>query len=79
MFLMEYLYTKRKGLPDYSKKVTCNILHAYIHAHIQIIIDEYPGDGAKAISRLQSQCVNMKFDDKRIYKRLFNKLIHTGG
>ena len=31
------------------KKVTWNILHAYIDAHSQILIDECPGDGVHAI------------------------------
>ena len=34
---------------DYDKKATWNILHAYIDAHSQKIIDKYPGDGVHAI------------------------------
>ena len=65
-------------MPYYAKKATCKIEYAYIDAHSQILIDEYPGDGVQAISRLQSQCANMKFSDQSRYNRLFNQVIHKG-
>ena len=49
MFLMDYTPIRGKGLPDYAKKATWNLLHAYKDAHVQIIFDEFPGDGVKSI------------------------------
>ena len=49
MFLMDYTSISTKALPDYAKKDTWNLLHAYLDAHSQILIDEYPGDGVQAI------------------------------
>ena len=46
MLLMDYPSTREEELPDYAKKATWNLFHAYIDAHSQIWIDEYPGDGA---------------------------------
>ena len=40
---MYYPYIREEYLPDYDKKATWNILHAYIYAHSQILIYEYPG------------------------------------
>ena len=54
---MVYPSIRGEDLPDYSKNVTWNLLHAYIDAHSQILIDEYPGDVVQATSRLKP---NMK-------------------
>ena len=40
MLLMDYPYIRGEDLPYYFKKVTWNILHAYIDAHIQVSIYE---------------------------------------
>ena len=53
MFLIDYPSIRGEDLPDYAKKATWNILHTYIYAHNQILIDEYSGDGVHAISRLK--------------------------
>ena len=52
---MEYPSIRGEYFPDFDKNFTWNILHAYIDAHSQILIDEYPGGGVHAISRLKYQ------------------------
>ena len=64
---------------NYAKKATWNLLHAYIYAHSQILIDEFPVDGVQNILIFQSQCVHMTFSDKNIYKRMFKQVVHKGG
>ena len=53
MMLMEYQSIIGEDWTVYSKQNTLNLLHAYIDAHIQRLIDEYPGDSVQAITRLQ--------------------------
>ena len=62
MLLMDYSSIGGGNWLDYAKKATWNLLHAYVDAHSQIWIDEYPGCGVQAISKLQSQRVHMTFD-----------------
>ena len=50
-----------------------NLLHTYMDANSQILIDEYTGDGAKAISRLKYECANMTFSEKSDIIDCFNK------
>ena len=61
MFLVNYPSIRGEYLPDYSKKFTWNLLHAYINVHSQILIDEYPVDGVQSTSRLKPQYANMNF------------------
>ena len=61
MFLMDYPSIRGENFPDYAKQVTCDLLHAYIDAHRQRLIDEYQGDGVQAITIFKSQCENMAF------------------
>ena len=79
MFVMEYPYIEGEGMPDYRKQATWNLLHEYIYAHRQILIYEYPGDVAEAITRLKYQCANMTFAGKSIYNRQFHQVVHKGG
>ena len=79
MLLMYYPYIGGEYLPYYTKKVTWNLLRAYIYANTQILIDEYPEDGVQAISRLKSKCANMNFSNQSRYNRLFQQVIHKGG
>ena len=79
MLLKEYPSIRGEYLSGYDKKATWNLFHAYIYAHSQILIFEYPGDGVQAISRLQYKCENMTFDDQRRYNRLFQKATHKVG
>ena len=78
MLLIDYPYIRGEYLPDHAKNSTWNLLRAYIDAHIQILIDEYPGDGVQAISIFQSQCSNITFSDHRIYNRLFQQVMYKG-
>ena len=52
MLLMDYPYIKGGYLSDYYKNATWKLLHAYIYAHRQKLIDELSGDVVQAISRL---------------------------
>ena len=51
MLLMDYPSIRGEYSPDYSEKATWNLLHSYIDANSQRLIDEYPGDGVQAITR----------------------------
>ena len=54
-------------------------MHAYIDSHSQILIDDFPVYGLQAISRFQSQCANINFDEKRKYNRMFQQVVYKGG
>ena len=56
-----------------------NILHENIDVHSRRLIAEFPGDGVKYISKLQSHCTNMTFTDKIRYDRFFQQVTHKGG
>ena len=58
------------------KKATWNLLHAYIDANSQILIDEYPGDILQAKSKLKYQCASIIFVEQIRYNRLFQQVIH---
>ena len=47
--------------------------------HIPISIDECPGDGVQAFSRLLYQYANMIFPDKSTFNRLFQKVGYKEG
>ena len=79
MLIMDHQQIRGEELPSHAYNSTCNLLHAYIYAHIQRLIDEYPGYGVQATTRLKSQCANMTFSDQIIYNRVFQKVIHKGG
>ena len=53
MLLMDCPLIREGDFPDYDKKSTWDLLHVYIDAHSQILIDEYPGDGVQAITIFQ--------------------------
>ena len=76
MLLMLYTFIEGEEIPDDAKQDTWNLLHAYTDVHIQRLIDKYPGDGVKAITRLQSQCENMNFASKSRYNRQFQQVVH---
>ena len=42
------------------------------------MIVEFPGDGVKCISKLQSHCANMTFAGKSKYDKLFCQVTHKG-
>ena len=76
---MNYQSTREVGIPGYDKKSTRNLLHAYIDAHSQRIIDECPGYEVQAISIFQSQCANMTFADQSRYNIMLQQVMHKGG
>ena len=43
MLLMEYPSVEGEVMPYYDKKANWDLFHAYIDAHIQRLIYEYPG------------------------------------
>ena len=49
MLLMDHPSIKGEEIPYYAEKATWNLLCAYIYAHSQRLIDEFPGDGVQAI------------------------------
>ena len=49
MLLMDYPSIRGKEIPYHAENPTWNILCAYIDAHSQILIYEYPGDGVQSI------------------------------
>ena len=56
-----------------------NILHKNINVHSRSLMAEFPGDGVKCISKIQSNCENMTFSDKSRYDRIFQQVTHKGG
>ena len=58
------------------KRLCWNILYANIDVHSRRFIAEFPGDGVKYISKLQSHCANMTFAAKFRYDRLFHQVTH---
>ena len=77
MLLMEYLFMRGEEIPDYAKNSIWNLLHAYIDAYSQILIDEFPGDGVQAISIFSPQCANITLSCQSRYIRIFHKVVHT--
>ena len=73
MLLMNYPYIGGEQLFYHSKKATWNLFYAYIDAHSQRSIDEFPGDGVQAISIFQYQCENMTFSEQIVCNRIFSK------
>ena len=79
MLLVEYTSIRGVNIPVNANKSTWNILHSFIDSQNQILISEYPGGGLQSITRLQSQCDNMKVSDNNRYNRLFQKVVHKRG
>ena len=48
MLLIDYPYIRGEEIPDYAKKATWNVLHAYIDVTSQILVYECPGDVVQA-------------------------------
>ena len=59
--LLDYPKIGVEDIKDLTKKVIKNILHANIDVHSSMLVAEFPGDGLKSISKLQSHCANMTF------------------
>ena len=56
-----------------------NIQNEKIDSHSRKFIYEFPGDGVKFISKLQSHCANMTLYEKSRYNRLLQEVTHKGG
>ena len=52
MLFMYYSYIRGEDLTDYAQNSTWDLLHAYIYAYSQRLIDQYTGYGVQAISRM---------------------------
>ena len=61
---------------DFAKNSTWNLYHAYIDAHIQIIIDECTGYGVQDVSILKLQCAFTIFSDQSRYNIIYQKVVH---
>ena len=68
--LLYYPTTGGEDIKHYVKREIRNILHEHIYVHSRRLIDEFPGDGVKCISKIQSFCANMNFSGKSGYDRL---------
>ena len=76
---MEYPYIIGEEFPEYAKKATWKTFHAYIDAHSQRLIDEFPGYGVQSISIFQSKCTNMTFSDQSRCNIMFQQVVHKRG
>ena len=77
--ILDYPKTGGDNIKYSVKNAITNILYANIDVHIRILISEFPGDGLKFITKLQSHCANMTFADKSRYERIFQQVTHKGG
>ena len=77
--LIDYPKIGEEDIKYYVKKEIENLLHANIDVHSRRLIAEFPGDGVKYISKLQSHFPKMTFSDKSRYDRLFHKVTSKGG
>ena len=78
MLLMDYPSIRGEYLPDYAKKSTCNILHAYMDTNSKKLIDKHTEYEVQEISRFQPQCAKINFYDQSRYNRLFQQIIQKG-
>ena len=76
MLLMDYPYIGEEEITDNDKKATWKVLHAYIDANSQRLIDKCSVEGAQSISIFQSQCTNIIFAEKIIYNIIFQQVMH---
>ena len=75
-------YPKTGGddiIENYTKNTIRDLLHAKIDVHSRRFIAEFPKDRIKCIEKLQLQCANMTFSDKRRYDRNFQQVTHNEG
>ena len=77
--LLYYPKIGREDIKCFVQKAIRNILHANIYVHIIRLIAEFPEDGVKLISKIQSHCANMDFDEKISYDRILQQVTHKVG
>ena len=76
--LLDYPKIGGEDIKYYVKKSIRNLLHANIDVHSRRLISEFPGDGVKCISKLQSHFANVTFDEKSRYDRILQQVTHIG-
>ena len=54
-------------------------MHTNIDVQNRRLIAEFPGDGVKYISKIQSYCENMTVADKSRHDRIFRQVAHKIG
>ena len=59
--LLDYPKIGGEDIKYFFRKSISNILHANIDVRSRMLIDEFPVDGVKCISKLKSHCVNKIF------------------
>ena len=62
--LLDYPKIGGEYIKEYFIKAIRNLPHENIDVRIRGLISEFPGDGVKCISKLQSNCANMSFAEK---------------
>ena len=72
--VLDYTTIGGENIKYYVRNEKINLLRANIDVHSRRLVSEFPGDGVKFISRIQSHCANKTFDDKSRYDRLYSKL-----
>ena len=75
---LDYPKIGEEDIKYYVKKSIRNLLRANIDVHSRRLIAEFPVDGVKLLSKLQSHCVNMTFADRIRYDRLFQQATQKG-
>ena len=71
--IIDYPTIGGEDIEYHVKKATFNLLHANIDVRSRILIDKFPGDGVKFISRIQYHCANMTSAEKSDMIVFFNK------
>ena len=77
--LIDYPKIVGEDMNKYVKNSVSNLLNENICVHSRRSIADFPVDGVKFISKLQSHCANMIFSDKRRYDGIFHKVTHKVG
>ena len=62
--VIDYPKIGREDIKYFVRKSISNLPHANIDVHSRRLIDEFPVDGVKFISKLQSHCANINFPTK---------------
>ena len=77
--LIDYPTIRGEDIKDYVWKSIRNLLHENIDVYSRSLIAEFPVDGVKFTSNIQSHCANMTSADKRRYDRICQKVTRKGG
>ena len=77
--LIYYSNIGKEDIKCHVNKSIRKLLYENIDFHSRRRIAEFLRDGVKRISKLQSHCGNIAFDDKIRYDRIFEQVTHKGG